>query len=204
MNDTALLARNRLDIGIQTHVKLKRGWVLTEIKKHKLYEGKADSFNEYLSQEDVRTDAKICMDLYNFYIVEHKLHSEDIEDIHYLRLLEAMKAITKQPDNLWEWLDNCRILSWKDLINAVRETRGLAEMPKVKSSAKEVPPPPGSHCILHPERPAEAAHWPITKAMGGKFTIPLCRECHTEYHTKGDVTFYNNYKGKIGKWLETL
>ena len=81
MNE-ALLERNKLDIGVQTHVKLKRGWVLTEIKKHKLYKGVADTFDEYLSQADVRKDARECMDLYKFYIEKHKLHSEDIEDIH--------------------------------------------------------------------------------------------------------------------------
>jgi hypothetical protein len=59
MNDSALLARNELDIGIMTHVKLRRGWVLTEIKENKLYLGRADTFEEYLSQEDVRSDDTI-------------------------------------------------------------------------------------------------------------------------------------------------
>jgi hypothetical protein len=160
-NDSALLARHKLDIGIQTHVKLRRGWALSEIKAHKLYLGRADTFDEYLSQEDVRKDALECVDLYKFYIVKHKLHSEDIDDIHYLRLAEAKKAITKQPDKLWEWLDNCRVLSWKDLINAVRGVRGRAEMPQSQATAAKPPdpdsPPP---CCVCGNKQTEQAHWP--------------------------------------------
>jgi len=197
MNNSALLARNELDIGIMTHIKLRRGWVLTEIKEHKLYLGRADTFEEYLSQEDVRSDAIECMNLYNFYIIEHKLQSKDIEDIHYERLLEVMKAVKKQPESLNNYLEDCRALSWKDLINKVRKARGKTSMPIQKGNLLA----PVPFCIICGATPAVQAHWPITDKMGGEFTIPLCAKCHDEYHVKGDVTFYKNYKRKIGEWL---
>lgn len=196
MVDKALLTRNKLNIGIQTHIMLKRGWALSEIKEYKVYKGEADSFEEYLSQGDVRKDARICMDLYEFYIIKHTLHHEDIEDIHYMRLLEAIKAIKLQPEQLEEWLERCRVLSWKDLINEIREARGKPQMPVQKATSS-----PGSSCIICDVTPAFDAHWPITDKMGGKFTIPLCAKCHDEYHVEGDITFYKNYKQKIGKWL---
>jgi len=193
MNDDAsLLERNRLDIGIQTHIKLRRGWVLTEIKNHKHYLGCADTFDEYLAQEDVRKDATECMDLYKFYVEKHGVHSEDIDDIHYLRLAEAKKAITKQPDKLWEWIDNCRVLSWKDLINAVRGVRGRAEMPHSKSTTDE-PPTPGSpydkkwvksQPCLKCNKNAEPHHWPRTEKRGGRFMIPLCHEHHMDHRCR--------------------
>lgn len=201
MNDDALLARNKLDIGIQTHIKLRRGWVLSEIKANRTYLGQADTFEEYLSQYDARSDANECMRLYKFYIVEHGLQSEDIDEIHHDRLLEVMKAIKLQPDKLTGWLELCTVLSWKDLINAVRETRGRAHMPKEPKK----PPPPGSSCIICGTTPVENAHWPITEKMGGTFTIPLCHDCHIgDLHNQGDVTWYSNNKHKIMEWLATL
>ena len=198
MKNSTILLDYKTNIGVETHSRFKRGWLLTEIKDNKLYKGKADSFKEFLSQADVRSDARDCMDLYKFYVQKHGLHIEDIQDIHHLRLLEAKKAITKQPDKLWEWLDNCRVLSWMDLINEVREARGLSQMPRAVAVTSESAAPP---CCICGGLPSEQAHWPITKKMGGEFTIPLCRECHDEYHQHGDVTFYDHYKRKIGEWL---
>ena len=196
-----LLARAKLDIGIQTHVRLRRGWALSEIKEHKLYEGEADSFEEYLSQDDVRKDAKACIELFNFYITEHELPVEDIEDIHYLRLTEAMKAIKLQPAKLNEYLEKCRVLSWKDLINETREARGKTPMPIQK--AKHLLSPPGSpydkvwvkqqpcleyNCGAPP--PSDPHHWPRTKAAGGKFMLPLCRKHHTLAQAHGPTRWF--------------
>ena len=200
MNDDALLARNKLDIGIQTYTKLRRGQTLSAIKKNRTYLGRTDTFNEYISLEDWSKDAKKCMNLYNFYIVEHGLQSEDIEEIHHGRLLEAMKAIKLQPDKLTDWIECCEVLSTKDLINTVKEARGENPMPIQKATSL----PPGSSCIICSATPAENAHWPITKKMGGKFTLPLCRECHNALHQQGDVTWYANNKHKIMEWLATL
>jgi hypothetical protein len=108
-----------------------------------------------------------------------------------------MKAVKKRPESLNDYLEDCRALSWKDLINKVRKARGKPQMPTQKGNLLA----PGSSCIICGATPAEAAHWPITKAMGGRFTIPLCRECHSEYHQHGDITFYDHYKRKIGEWL---
>jgi len=199
--NTVLLSRHKFDIGVQTHIMLRRGEVLHTIKENQCYKGQADSFAEYLAQDDVRSDARICMDIYKFYCLHSRVPAEDIQDIHYLRLHEAMKAIKLQPDKLSEWLECCRTLSWKDLINKVR---GVRQKPPLQSKSPPFDESPDSPCLLHPERKAEQAHWPITAKMGGKFTIPLCRACHNEYHDIGDVSFYSKYKRKIGEWLETL
>jgi hypothetical protein len=188
---TALLHRHKLDIGIDTHARLSRGWVLTEIRDNKLYKGVADTFKEYLSQDDVRSDAMECMRLYRFFIQKLGLLSEDIEDIHYKRLLEISKVATEK--DIDYWLDDCRVLSWKDLINAVRGVQEKPPMPLEKS-----PPEDSPACILHPTRPAERHHWPQTKGAGGKSTMPLCRECHDEFHRHGAVTFWENHHLAIG------
>ena len=203
MIDTALLARNKLDIGIQTHVKLRRGWALTEIKKNKLYRRQAETFNEFLSAEDVRSDALECMNLYDFYIVKHTLLAEDIEDIHHDRLLEVMSAIKAQPDKLEELITDCRVLSWKDLLNKSRETRGKTPMPVQK--AKHLLSPPGSpydkawvkqqpclECLASP--PSEPHHWPRTKGAGGRFMIPLCGKHHARAQDMGPATWFGSDK----------
>ena len=128
MNDI-LLARQPTHIGVITHTMLKRGADLIQIRDNQDYLGQADTFEEYLSPKDVRKDAKKCMKLVEFYILHHRLQAEDIHDIHHDRLLEAMKAIELQPARLQEFLDDCRELSWKDLINKVRGVRGRASMP---------------------------------------------------------------------------
>jgi len=209
--DDALLARNKLDIGIQTHVRLRRGWTLTEIKTNRIYQGQADTFAEYLSQDDVRSDAKECMDLYNFYIIKHKLLAEDIEDIHYKRLAEAMRAIKYQPERLQEWLDDCRVLSWKDLINKVRETRGKNPMPRTEAITSL---PPGSPynkewvkqqpCLECLTKPSEPHHWPRTKGAGGRFMIPLCAKHHRIAQDMGPASWFasNNNWRAVANYLD--
>jgi hypothetical protein len=78
-------------------------------------------------------------------------------------------------------------------------------MPISKSTADEPPASDSpSICCVCGATPTENAHWPITEKMGGEFTIPLCRKCHHEYHTSGDVTFYSKYKRRLGGYLAKL
>jgi len=203
MSNDILLARHDQDIAIITHMTFKRGADLTLIRDTQAYEGVADTFNEYLSQKDVLKDTKFCMDLFNFYCTRHRQHLEDVHDLHHLRLAEVMKKLPNiATDEVEEWLHKLRNLSWKDSINAIRRARGRAEMPQSPSTQDKPPDSGPLFCCVCGGHPAEKAHWPITERMGGKFTIPLCRGCHEEYHTCGDVTFYERYKRKIGEWLE--
>jgi hypothetical protein len=221
MSNDILLARHDQDIGIITHMMLKRGADLTFIQDTQAYKGVADTFSEYLSQNDVRKDAMFCIDLFNFYCKRHKQHIEDVHDLHHLRLAEIMKKLPDISTNeLEEWLHKLRNLSWKDVINAVREARGRAEMPQSKSTLDE-PPDSGSlfcngtpydkeyvktlpclECLAPP--PSEPHHWPRTKARDGKFMIPLCNKHHGIAQSLGPHTWFskgNNWRA-IANYLD--
>jgi len=199
MINDILLSQQPKWIGVITHTMLKRGADLIQIRESKDYRGQADTFAEYLSQNDVRKDAKLCMALVEYYILHHGLEVSDIHDIHHDRLKEVMEKLPDLPTaEIDEWLEACRELSWKDLLNKIRRARGKPPMP---FQAKDNLLDPSPSCCICGATPVEDAHWPITKKMGGAFTIPLCRECHNEYHQHGDTTFYDHYKRKIGEWL---
>ena len=66
----SLLLHHRLLTTEITDKMLYKGFVLSEIKENELYKGRADSFHEYLAQEDVRSDARECMKLYTFFVCE--------------------------------------------------------------------------------------------------------------------------------------
>jgi len=151
MYNGVLLATQDLIREATTQLILRRGELLAQIKEFKAYEGTAETFYEYLAQKDARKDAKMCIQLYKFYVVKHKLLAEDIRDIHYLRLLEIMKVATN--DSLKGWLEECRHLSWKDLINEVRGARKKA--PMTSESPKDFSLLPGSPCILCGSTPTD-------------------------------------------------
>lgn len=48
------------------------------------------------------------------------------------------------------------------------------------------------HCIEHPDRPVESWHHIIPASLGGKYTIPLCAECHSLTHYSDKEHFQNH------------
>jgi hypothetical protein len=214
--NSILLDQNDIYIGSITHVMLKRGENLVNIRDNKLYEGRADTFNEYLSYHDCRDDARKCINLYEFYIIEHGLLATDIHDIHHKRLLEVIPAIQLQPDTLLDWLERCRKWSWKDLINGVRKVKGRKPLPKEATPPAPLDSHPSPYnkewvkqqrclewnCSASP--PSHPHHWPRTKGAGGKYMIPLCPFHHALYQdqpnmvlsTKQNCKSYGNYVAK--------
>jgi hypothetical protein len=102
------------------------------------------------------------------------------------------------------WLTKAAELSKSDLINEVRVAQGKQEMPFSPPPSFESPPEGGPSCLLHPDRVGERAHFPITEKMGGKLTVPLCRECHNEYHNIGVWTWAERYARKWAEYLYNL
>jgi len=206
--NSVLLAQNDVDIGVMTRVMLRRGENLYNIKQNETYRGQADTFNEYLAANDVRDDARKCIDLYKFYILEHSLLADDIQHVHYKRLLEIMPAVKKQPHRLFDWIEWANELSWKDLINKVREVKGRPPLPReggAPPSNKQVAPMPlDSHCLVCGGYPVDKAHWPVTKAAGGRYTIPLCRECHADMHQYGIITWTDRYRKQLHDYFMKL
>jgi len=189
-----ILKSNKID----TAYYIARGKGYAELKAGKHWIGKAETWNSYLSsigKSRKRIEDKIKV--YKTFVIDLNIPLENLSQ-YTPEQLEAICPVVKQDPDYW--FEQCS-LSLKDLINASRETRGKKPMPIQKATSL----PPGSSCIICDSTPVEDAHWPITKKMGGKFTLPLCHECHMGFlHTKGDGTFYMAYKHKIMEWLATL
>jgi len=153
------------------------------------------------------------IELYELWILRLGYREENITDVGYKRLMLVTPITRKNPDQADKWLSEARVLSQSDLINTVRASEGKPPMiPRKNFQLLEDSPVFSSYrdfvkshpCILHPARPSEYAHFPLTDKMGGKFGVPLCRECHAELHQIGDISWYSKYKRKLGEYLEGL
>ena len=192
---------------IATHV-INLGKHFKELRDKELYkyifgQDGDSTWISFLANPEVkfsRSSVYNFIELYELWILQLGYKEEDITDVGYKRLMLVTPITRKNPELADEWIAEARTLSQSDLINSVREADG-----KQKMKPKQIKPKP-SHsppCILHPVRDSEPHHFPRTRKYG-KFTIPLCRECHTEAHSIGVVTWFDLYRAKLGEYLDKL
>lgn len=203
---------------------LRLGKYFRELRDKKLYkyifgQDEDTTWIGFLANPEVRFSRSSVynfIELYELWVLQLGYKEENITDVGYKRLMLVTPITRKNPDKADEWLSDARVLSQSDLINAVRVASGKEPMePNPQKNFQQLEESPAffssyrdfvkSHtCILHPARPSEYAHFPITDKMGGEFGIPLCRECHAELHQIGDISWYGLYKRKLGAYLEEL
>jgi len=196
---------------------LRLGKYFKELRDKKLYKyifGQDErTWTEFLATPEIRFERSSVYNfigLYELWILKLGYLEREITDIGYKRLMLVTPITRKNPEQAQEWLSAADTLSQSDLINTVREAEGK---PPMKSSTADSPPHTSlfdydtfvkEHpCILHPARSSEPHHFPRTRRYG-KFKIPLCRECHTEAHVSGTVSWFELYRAKLGEYLDEL
>jgi len=196
----------------QTLWMIRLGEIFKKIRDEKLYkhlDSECTTFQEFTATPEIgyqKSTVYSFIKIYEVYIEKWEVTPETLCSIGHRRLQMLLPLIDGDPE---EWLGRAQTWSDKDFINAVREAKGRPPMPDLPGSTaldtsgydEYVKSHP---CILHPKRTSERAHFPRTVKMGGKLTIPLCRECHAVYHDIGVDTFFSIYKVQIGKYFENL
>jgi len=208
-----------LDIGIkQEKANIVRSictaaQYLIEMRDSKLYQQlDYESFNDYLGDPDVipRSTAYSFIRLYEKYVLQLGWQPEEIERIGHKRLQLIGPVVDRDPEG---WKNNAQHLSTSDLINEVREARGLQPMKREEpdkltsfQNKKEL----GSSypeialslpCPICGGVPVEKAHYPTTTKAGAKEDefIPLCHECHDSQHRMGFISWFDMYGRKLFK-----
>ena len=210
---------------LRYHGEVKRGFValarLLKENRDKAYYKLLghDSFEEFLADPELafrRSTAFMLISHYELYIEHLKLAEDDIAAIGSRRLSIIKPVVEADPER---WLANAREMSKSDLVNEVRQARGLPELsvlPEILEEKKTVDAPatvfssPTRYVKYVKSSPCcvcgnvgggavDPAHFPKTAGAGGKawHVIPLCRECHTAYHGEGVDSFFSKYKHKI-------
>lgn len=196
----------------QTLWMIRLGEMFKKIRDEKLYkylDSECDTFQSFVATPEIgyqKSTVYSFIKIYEVYIEKWQVKPETLCNIGHRRLQMLLPLIDGNPE---EWLGRAQTWGDKDFINAVRKAKGREPMPDLQASTaldfsghdKYVKSHP---CILHSNRKSEGAHFPRTVKMGGKFKIPLCRECHAVYHDIGVDTFFSLYKGLIGIYFEKL
>ena len=180
--------------------------VMKEIRDEKLYRPLACStFNEFIAQPEIgmsRSAVYALIKRYEIYsnhlnVPENRLLSIDSSK------LDIIAPVVESDPEKWLELAGPQGLSQGDLINEVRIAQGRGEMsPLPPSSSVSASAPFSTYeeyvrrqpCCICGSSECDAsdyAHFPRTKAAGGKFGIPMCRRCHTEFDNSKDP----------GKWI---
>lgn len=154
--------------------------------------------------------------IYRKYVVEMGADKPLLSSIGFSKLRIISPVVEADPD---EWLAKANTLSKSDLILEVKEAQGESiELPATVPHHDQPPIYPGlcssysqyvtrqPCCVCDDPPPSDPAHWPVTQDPGDdpgneEWKIPLCRECHSEFHRRGDLSFFKAYRRKIGRYL---
>ena len=149
-----------------------------------------ESFADFIRNEEPAIGFKY--NTVRAYIHLYELYAEidRIGELKYLGWGRAQVIAAHVKDDPDEWIAKAETLSNKDLINDVRVASGKKEM--------QVLPPPESPspmsssyvdyckqgCCLCGSKPVDMHHYPHSRVRtdDDRKVIPLCRECHTEFH----------------------
>lgn len=180
-----------------------------------------DSWREFLGQPDIgyrESTVRGLMLIHKKYVLKMGVEKPLLSAIGFSKLRIVSPVVERDPA---EWLAKAEMLSKTDLRIEVMEEQGkdagsLQQPSESSSDSGSINPLMLSDypqfvrqspcCVCGARPPSERAHWPITKDPGDTpeneaWVIPLCVNCHTEYHTAGDVTFFKSYKRKIGRYF---
>lgn len=205
----------------ETSQLIRLGEIFKKLHDGKMYKDLGyDTFTEFCADPELgyqKSTVYSFVKIYEKYVLHLEVPADVLCSIGHRRLQLILPLMVHEDETSGMWLERADTWSYADLINAVRKSKGRDSMPKKKTSFQkatgEIPNGYVKYvescpCLLHSYRKSEKAHFPRTDRMGGKFVIPLCRECHTELHISaregGVDTFFANNKAKIGQWLEQM
>ncbi len=167
-----------------------------------------ESFAAFIGDPEIalkRSTVANMIHIYELYAEKLSIQIDELKKIGSRKLQIIAPVVETDPER---WLGEAETSSKSDLINSVRAEQGK-EPVVFKPAPKEGPTGDyleyvrSSQCCVCGSSPAEAAHFPLTKAAGGgdEDVIPLCRECHSEQHNVGVTTFFEKYGVLIFKWM---
>jgi len=179
----------------------KSGEYLFRLKKDGSYRyvyGADVTWKEFLAEIGINHDlAQSKIRCYEYYVLECGYTPEALaEHLPPTNAKTILSRCRNYPEERDELLDMAKINSTSDMINIIRERSGRAPMLPKQTTGE------GTCILCH--RPAEPHHYPRTRRVGGEFTIPLCREHHTEAHTMGVWTWSEKNVILLEKHLRTL
>lgn len=196
--------------GVTANYMLEIGRLFKENRDKKYYELLGhETFNSFLADPTIsfgRSTVYLYIRIYETYILKLKQSPEFLSDIGIHRLQIIQPVVDKDTTNCTEWLYKARELSLSDLRTEAWEAQGKVMPQEAKGTSEfntkhlELPPVYIKYvelhpCIFHPDRKSEGHHFPRTKGAEGKDTwkkIPLCRECHAEYHCNAKEFLWQN------------
>jgi hypothetical protein len=157
------------------------GQLLKENRDMGLWKLEYDSFECFLGDPEIsmkRSWAYGLIQIYELYVEKLGIPAERLLRIEPAKLLKVAPVVESDTEG---WLTKAEMLSLSDL-NIERGRAGG----KI-SSPPSLPARPSPHsCINGCSGDAEKGHFPITRGAGGEevedWWIPMCRECHGEYH----------------------
>jgi hypothetical protein len=145
--------------------------------------------------------------VYEVFVQRYKFDAKRLLVAGVSKLTTILPVIEQDPDG---WLAIAETNSKSDVINLVREKQGKEPMNQIQREQE------GSHvdgvmsgedfleyvrdcpCCVCGELEAEAHHYPQTRNRTGNdyYVIPLCRKCHTLYHSR-PMLYDWDWKNKI-------
>lgn len=180
-----------------------------------------DTFEEFLGSPEIafgRSKAYDLIHIYELYILKLGVPKADLLEAGTTKLLLVAPQIEQDETRSAEWIGKAKSLSKSDLR---QEIQGR-EFQSPKSPTGPPPLPAGapappftreqylalvklSPCIVCGGTPVDAHHFPRTRVRGGEYNvIPLCRRCHTEFHTEPMKWMWDNRQFWGGWFYSTI
>ena len=128
-NSTENLEFCALTISKKHH--LENGWLelcarLKEIRDNGMYEGRWDSFEDFLKDPEMGMDkstASRMITIHEVLIVKYNIEPNTISKVGWTKASELLPVINSKED-AEEWLETASVLSKDDLRKEVKEARG--------------------------------------------------------------------------------
>ena len=203
---------------------LELGRLFKEVRDGKLYKllG-ASSFKEYCAYPEIpyaRTTIYSFIHVYELFVLKLNYNIDTLSRIGHWRLQIITPVVEGEHESEVGdtdfWLDNAKVLSPSDLINAVRGFQGKPEMLQLPKEIEDdkyykfnktgwIEFVRNSPCVVHRDRNSESAHFPRTRKRGAEDweVIPLCHECHDQAH-RDTYNFLWLNRVEIFKWFYKL
>ena len=181
--------------------------LLCEMRDFRLWEFlDCDSMEEFLGMPEIglrRSTVYGLMKLYDCYIAKLQIPEDLLSEVGTTKLLIMTPVIEKEGDKekIYEWIGNAKVWSKSDLREQVAAATGATLLKPPKQLPPAVATSLESCCVCGRE-PTDKHHFPITRGAGcpENWAIPLCRQCHSEYHANPKDWLWDNRR----KWAANL
>jgi hypothetical protein len=163
-----------------------------------------DSFEEFLGQPEIgfsRTKAYLLIHIWELYKDKLQIDDHTLLDIGNAKLALIAPVVESDKES---WLARARHLSKSDLL--IELGRGPGETQLSPPPSAPAHPPDCQVCVGCGKTPVDKHHFPVTRGAGAPegWWIPLCRECHTDYHDRPKDWTWDNKRRWASYFYERI